>query len=121
MNETIFREIIYRKEGGSERIHNHMRIVAILLPPFSTENGVSYSVATIRQYRESGSVRVLRKWRRRGATVFIGYCDCHLVTRISDIMAIFPIPIANFRSVALLPRDCLLVYLLDIATILPSS
>ena len=56
-----------------------------------------------------------------GFTVFIGYCDYHLVTRTSDITTIFPIPKANFSTVALLPCDYLLVYLLDIVTILPSS
>ena len=43
------------------------------------------------------------------------------MTGISDIVTIFPIPKANFSTVALLPRDYLLVYLLDIVTILPSS
>ena len=44
-------------------------------------------------------------------------CD----TYISDIVTIFPIPKANFSTVALLPCDYSLVYLLDIVTILPSS
>ena len=54
-------------------------------------------------------------------TVFIGYCDYHLVTRITDIVTIFPIPEANFSTAASLPCYYLLVYLLDIVTILPSS
>ena len=58
---------------------------------------------------------------RQQSTVFIGYCDHHLVTRISDIVTTIPIPKANFRTVALLSCDYLLVYLLDIVTILPSS
>ena len=55
------------------------------------------------------------------STVDIGYCDYRLATRISDIVTIFPIPKANFSTVAVLPCDYLLVHLLDIATILPSS
>ena len=38
-------------------------------------------------------------------TVFIGYCAYHLVTRTSDIVNIFPIPKANFRTAVLLPCD----------------
>ena len=51
----------------------------------------------------------------------IGYCDYHLVTRISDIETTFSISKANFSTVALLPCDYLLVNLLDIVTLLPSS
>ena len=54
-------------------------------------------------------------------TVFIEYCYKHLVTHILDIVTIFPIPKANFSTVALLPCDYLLVYLFDIVTILPWS
>ena len=55
------------------------------------------------------------------SAVFIGYCDYHLVTCISDIVTIFPIPKANFGTAALLPCDCLLGNSLDIVTIYPSS
>ena len=48
-------------------------------------------------------------------------CDYHLVTRLSDIVTIFPIPKANFSTVTLLPCDYLLVYILDIGTILSWS
>ena len=41
------------------------------------------------------------------------------MTRISDIVTVFPIPKANFSTVSLLPCDCLLVYLLDFVIILP--
>ena len=51
------------------------------------------------------SVSLVRHWR----TVIIGYCD--IVTFPKD----------NFSTGALLPSDYLLVCLLDIATILPSS
>ena len=43
-------------------------------------------------------------------TVFIGYCDYHLVTLISDIVTIFPITKGNFSTAASLPCDYLLVY-----------
>ena len=55
------------------------------------------------------------------STVFIGYCHYHLVTHISDIVTILPITKANISTVPLLPRDYLLVYLLDIVTVLLSS
>ena len=83
------------------------------------------------RFRDSFWQRGIKKKRRKngdfnegadGNTVFIGYCDYHLVTRVSDIVTIFPIPKANLSTVALLLlRDYLLEYLLDIATILPSS
>ena len=41
------------------------------------------------------------------------------MTRISDVVTIFPIPKANFGTVALFHCDYLLVYLLDFVTILP--
>ena len=54
----------------------------------------------------------------KDCTVFVGYCDYNFVTHKPDIVTIFPIPKANFSTVALLPCDYQLVYLSDIVTTL---
>ena len=52
--------------------------------------------------------------------LWLSPCD-YLLENLLDIVTIFPIPKANFSTVALLPCDYLLMNLLDIVTILSSS
>ena len=82
-----------------------------LLQPLISTASISFQGERTDKWRKE-----LRTVSRVGfvRTVFIGYCDQHLVTRIQDIVTIFPIPRANFSIVASLPCDYLLVNLLDI-------
>ena len=91
------------------------RTLAQSSPGWDTANSCWFTY-TARREAISDSL----SWMRE-VTVENGNCDYRLVTPISDIVTIFPIPKANFCTAALLPCDYLLVYLLDIVTILPSS
>ena len=88
-------------DGGDPEVESRLR-----------ENAVTMNkMSDLRAQMEKLNVaRRQKKSKVEMQSLYIGYCDYHLVTCISDIATISPIPKANFSTAAVLRCDYLLVY-----------